>query len=307
MFVLGAGVNNDYGLPDWPKLLARLMCRSGRVHTAPDGLAEEGVAELMTLIIGDPLLQGAAARRAYRSPALWLNRLSDSLHVDGEQLRDPKKPLFEIARIVAHQYRADRRRHVAVLTFNYDESLEEALRFQLGDETVVSSVASAHTFALARHRSGIFVYHLHGSIGDAKSDIVLDAASYVKILAAPGHHWSWDCMNMFLFKAETGAVFIGLSLLDPSLRLLLTQSAAKRLPLAGVYIAKPLPRLEHEDAKTDRLLAFIARDIQALFDEFLEEISLVPYHVADWSETVPLLRRIVPLQTEETSDTRRTA
>src|SRR5262249_40418113 len=144
---------------------------------------------------------------------------------------------------------------------------------------LVVSVANKTELARARQRPGIYIYHLHGSLENRDSDIVLDAYSYVSILAAPGNHWSWNCMNTFLFQKDAGSMFIGLSLLDPSLRLLLTQSAANGLPLSAVFIGKPLePPLLKEQA-TALKIAWMMRDVQTLFDNLLEELSLIPYHV----------------------------
>jgi hypothetical protein len=236
--------------------------------------------------------------------------------------------LGKVACIAADQYRADSRRHIAILTFNYDDLLETALRKELTAPSastliprhpltekeasrVVVPVANAAQMGRARQRPGIYVYHLHGSLANKDSDIVLDAYDYVRILSAPGNHWSWACMNTFLFQKDSGAVFIGLSLLDPSLRLLLTQSAANGMPLSAVFVGKPLePKLllprsslsmpnssespsesrlseEIEHARRAALaeslkIAWMMRDMQKLFDNLLEELSLIPYHVTAW-------------------------
>jgi hypothetical protein len=129
-------------------------------------------------------------------------------------------------------------------------------------------------------------------------------------------------MNTFLFQKDSGAIFIGLSLLDPSLRLLLTQSATNGMPLSAVFVGKPLepkllqPRtnlvepslgnfysgkdmreeIEHRRraALAESLkIAWMMRDIQKLFDNLLEELSLIPYHVTSWSEVGPLLDRVI--------------
>lgn len=289
VFVLGSGINTAYGLPDWSRLLIRLLVQSKRLRASIDP-DDPRIARLLTEIVPDPLLQAAVTRKAYPG---WLDALRDALQPKNASATDPDKPLAQIAQIVAKQYLEDRRRHVAVLTFNYDNLLDEALKAALGAQSVAfTSVARADTFATSVHSAGVFVYHLHGFIEDPDSDIVLDAASYVSILGSPGRHWSWDCMNLYLFQQDAAAMFLGLSLVDPSLRLLLTQSATKGMTLSGLYVSKPFPQLDEPNLRTARELALIARDVVDLFDDVLIDLSLTPYHVASWDEIVTLLEII---------------
>jgi hypothetical protein len=289
VFVLGSGINTAYGLPDWSRLLIRLLVESKRLRGTIDP-SDPQLARLLTEIVPDPLLQAAVTRKAFPG---WLEALRTALQPVGSSATDPEKPLAQIAKIVARQYLDNRRRHVAVLTFNYDNLLDEALRDALGSQhTALTSVARADSFATSVHSAGVYVYHLHGWIEDSESDIVLDAASYVSVLGSPGRHWSWDCMNLYLFQQDAAAMFLGLSLVDPSLRLLLTQSAAKGMTLSGLYVSKPFPQLDEPNLGAARGLALIARDIVDLFDDVLIDLSLTPYHVASWNEIVTLLEII---------------
>ena len=109
-------------------------------------------------------------------------------------------------------------------------------------------------------------------------------------------------MNTHLFHRDGAPLFLGLSLLDPNLRLLLTQSAVRGRSLSGVYVSKPFPEFkpscehEHEDARRAidelRSMAFAASDIVELFDRVLRQLSLVPYHVNSWDELPAFLDSI---------------
>ena len=290
VFVLGSGINSAYGVPDWSRLLIGLLSRSGRVRLPLWlGSKDPDLRRILSDVIPDPLLQGAVTRKAYTDDDEWLASLREGLE-PLHPATDLDKPLAYIARIVAEQYLRDRRRHVAVLTFNYDDLLEQALRDALGNRrNALHGVARADTFARSIHSAGVYVYHLHGFIGDRESDIILDASSYVSVLGTPGHHWSWDCMNLYLFQQDAVALFLGLSLVDPSLRLLLTQSAAKGMTLSGLYVSKPFPELSHASMEDMRALAAMARGVLDLFDDVLIDLSLVPYHVTSWGEIVRIL------------------
>lgn len=293
IFVLGSGINAPYGLPDWPTLIVRLLLDSGRIRKAK-AVGEERIREILHDVIRDPLLQGVAVRSAFAREAQWLECLRSHVNAyDPEDVCDPAKPLWKVATLIASQFLADRSRHIPVLTFNYDGLLEVALRKALGRAaTAIHSVSDEEEFFSSIHRAGIFIHHLHGFIDHPSSDIVLDAASYVNVLAAPGHHWSWQCMNSHLFHRDGAAVFLGLSLLDPNLRLLLTQSAARGMSLSGVYVSKPFPPIETESADDIRNIAFAASDIVHLFDGVLRQLSLVPFHVKSWDELPAFLDHV---------------
>lgn len=308
VFVLGSGINAEYGLPDWSDLIVQLTRNCGKLHTPKLDLPASTMKQYIDAVIADPLLQAAAIRGAYASSRDWIRALQRVMPFDPGVMKDRNKPLGRIASIAWEQYKTDPRRHVPILTFNYDDLVERALAVEIGDTgRVVVPVTNAAELARARNRPGIYVYHLHGALSNPDSDIVLDAYTYVQILAAPANSWSWSCMNTFLFQKDASAMFIGLSLLDPSLRLLLTQSARNAMPLSAIYVGKPLrpPRppvrvrddgtieKPREEERTSALaVAWMMHDVQRLFDNLLEELSLIPYHVTSWSEIADLLDRV---------------
>jgi hypothetical protein len=293
VFVLGSGINKAYGLPDWRELLERLMRDCSRVRASAS--VSRHIGAQLQAIVAEPLLQAAVGRQGYPNPELWLEAIAGQLVESGGAATDPRKPLYDIADVVMSQYRDDRHRHIAVLTFNYDHLMERALKACAKTDQEVAAIhpiSDEREYAASIYRPGIFVYHLHGDATSSTSPI-FDAASYLRVLGSPGRHWSWDCLTNTLFQRGTGAMFIGLSLVDPSLRLLLTQWAEKGLPLSGVYVAAPPPPPPAGLEPQERLqLATISRDILRLFDEVLAQLSLVPYHVTVWEEIGDLLNDI---------------
>lgn len=339
VFLLGAGINTEYGLPNWSGMLVRLTQESGRLHAPQHPLTSAESKSFIDGVIIDPLLQAAALRGAYASPVDWVRALKRVLAFPDDVLQNDSKPLGRIAKIVAQQYRNNPEKHIAVLTFNYDSLIRKAIEREMGNESdIVTSVSTGHELARVRHRPGIFVYQLHGSLDNEKSEIVLDAYSYVRLLAAPANHWSWSCMNTFLFHKDAGVMLIGLSLVDPSLRLLLTHAAETGMPLTAIFIGNPLEapvphpkaltgawmngrqrtskarpvgrltwdrqriskaltaaRRKHHRKRMAKALtgAWMKYDVQRMFDDLLEELSLIPYHVTDWSEVGELIDRIM--------------
>jgi len=293
VFVLGSGINKTYGLPDWRELIELLLRGCGRVPEASTGRSRIG--EQLQEIVPDPLLQAAVGRQSYLQPQLWIEAIRTHLQERPKYpAKQRRKPLYKIADLVMRQYEADPNRHISVLTFNYDRLLESALfaRAKKHDHKPIFSISNEEQYAPSIYRSGVFVYHLHGDAYSADSP-VLDAGSYLRILGSPGRHWSWDCLTSSLVQRDSAAMFLGLSLVDPSLRLLLTHWAEKGLPLSGVYVASPPPPPSALLSGAERLKwVKNSRDILRLFDEVLEQLSLIPYHVTTWDEIPELLEVI---------------
>jgi len=246
-------------------------------------------------IVAEPLLQAAVGRQGYPNPELWIEAIERNLVEKSGSAKDPNKPLYQIADLVMGQFEAHRHRHIPLLTFNYDRLIETALHARSRsdrDSRAIYSISNERDYAASIYRPGVFVYHLHGDASSVTSPI-LDASAYLRVLGSPGRHWSWDCLTATLFQRGTGAMFIGLSLVDPSLRLLLTQWAEKGLPLSGVYVGAPPPPPPATLSLDDRLkLAKVTGDILHLFDEVLVQLSLIPYHVTNWGEIGDLLNDI---------------
>lgn len=290
VFLLGSGIGTPYGLPNWRRLLIALMEETGRLRLPRQRTAafEGRLGEVLSAITDDPLLEAEAARTGYDGARRWRATIQEKLAANDVDVASPAGNIMDIAEVVALQYRADSSRHVAVLTFNYDDLLDRALRRELGAHANVNVIGSAGAWKTALiDQPGIFLFHLHGVITEPETALILDAASYVDLLRAPANHWSWDCMKRYLFSwPHAGTILLGLSLTDPSVRLLLTEAATKQNFLSALFITDPLPSLPPSDPPNltlDRDLAYVARDMQTLLDEALATLSLVPYHVSDWS------------------------
>jgi hypothetical protein len=305
VFVLGAGINFSYGLPLWPELIKMLLLESGRIPRLRSGhgslSAEEELTEdeeraidfALQALTPDPLLQAALVREAYPSNRAWMEGISRC--IERRRTSPPETedlPLRLIARMLVSAVLADRHRHISVLTFNYDDFLERAIAAELGnqDPAILQSISTGYDFERSWNSSGIYVYHLHGFLKDRDPQPVLDARSYVAVLQ--GDHWSWRCMERVLNQREATALFIGLSLTDPSLRFVLTRWETWKTPVLGVILAAPLPEPDAATLAMRRELAFLARTILHLYDAAMDRLQLVSYHLSTWDELIPILTEI---------------
>jgi SIR2-like domain len=293
LFVLGAGINAVYGLPSWDGLIQELLTGCSRLPKV-SGLTETHAAAVLRSFVPDALLQAAVVRRGYPSQQKWSSSLEAQLRErPGKSAAEPGKPLRQITDMLVEQYKRNPSKHIPVLTFNYDDLLERSLAASLIEASLphvsYHVVTDGSQFMEMRRLPGIYIYHLHGFIDHADRTI-LDAQSFQPVLA--GNHWSWDCLEHFFTDDQHLPLFIGLSLSDPSLRYLLTKWAARREPVAGVYIAAPpvVPKPTNTTIQARRELAFLYRELLTLYDEVLRQLLLVAYHVSSWDEIVPILQ-----------------
>jgi hypothetical protein len=294
LFVLGAGINAAYGLPSWDLLIQQLLGGCSRLPTVP-GLSDTHAAEMLRALVPDALLQAAVVRRGYPSRGKWSAALERTLRErEAHPSAAPGLPLRQIADMIVEQYQQYPNKHTPVLTFNYDDLLERSLTAALLEANLPLAnfhvVTDEDQYNSTRRLPGIYIYHLHGFI-DHVEGTILDAQSFQPVLA--GDHWSWLCLEHYFTDDHHLPLFIGLSLSDPSLRYLLTKWAARHEPVAGVYIAAP-PSVPKFNASfhARRELAFLYRELLILYDEVLQQLLLVAYHVSSWDEIVPILKFI---------------
>ena len=313
VFVLGAGVSTDYGQPNWAALLADLLLRSGRVprlgRNRPYGqpratnrraelVEHAAITEILARVAPDPLLQGAIAKVAY--PALrWRHAINGELGLDTERLVPPSEKddpgvLWTIAEMLVKSIQRDPKRHISVLSFNYDLLLDRAVERTLRDlhmrRSLVQTIDKGDDFERTWLDAGIYIYHLHGHLADELPEPILDADSYVPVLR--GDHWSWRCMERALASTGTSSLFIGLSLTDPSLRYVLTRWKSWQTPMTGVYLAPP-PRLPSiSGCRDQRSVALMYRSVMDLYSSVLDRLHLVCYYLSSYKEIGPILRFI---------------
>jgi hypothetical protein len=318
-----------------PRMAMRTECRQtangkkgGKVEEdEEDGTIEKerkAVAAILQRLAPDPLIQGAIAHEAYPGNRLWdaiQGRLSSERMqqvlverghaVDLGSLAHsiPDSPLVRIARMLATSIGEHPNRHLSVLTFNYDSLLDEAVARELEkrglDPRLLHSVSTEHRFEQTWLDAGVYIYHLHGHLSRKGTNVrsvptVLDADSYVPVLR--GDHWSWRCMERALTGTGQAALFIGLSIADPSLRYVLTRWGQWQTPVTGVYLAPPplLPAFSYrkpEGGETHyvddaRALAVMHRAVMELYSAVLDRLHLVCYHLSSWDEIPQILDQV---------------
>lgn len=209
--IVGAGASMEAGLPSWEALVQRLLTRAARERELLDLEDESAVARweaeaardgyLGTVAIVDALAGGERDR--------WIAEELFRPPIGGAAAGPSDYQPGPISRQVA--LLAERLgERLRIITLNYDDLLEQALRDAGLTPRAITS--SDH-----RHAAGeIPVFHVHGYFGrdgGPTGQIVLSERDYQDMLT--GKSWQDDLVRTALRDSTT--VFVGTSLIDPNL------------------------------------------------------------------------------------------
>lgn len=261
-FVLGAGVSKDANIPDWETLLAKLIPTKDTVFRPTDYKA-----------INKHLNHSDIRAARYIKSAFYQKDLNDKDSNDNifvDKVRkilyssiDRKAPLIKtICDIICD----DSKRVQSVITYNYDDVIEEELK-KRGFE---------HYSVFRKNRSNDYykfpIYHVHGfvpQIGNA-SKIVLCEEDYHEIYSY-AFHWS-NIEQLHAFERNT-CFFIGLSMNDPNLRRLLEVAFKDSEQEQSHFIFLPRTPLFTSDEETPNREQKIDEDF-SIREEVLHKLGL---------------------------------
>ncbi|MFL0536476.1 SIR2 family protein [Micrococcus luteus] len=151
--LLGAGASAAAGLPDWNTLALDLLTHSGAIDDRDTAQA---------LLAGqDPALLAEAARAATDD---WPELVRSVLYgIEGE----PEPAVLHLA---AAALAMQRNRTVRLLTMNFDQLLEKALRQALEEVGQERTVVSRAAGARQAKKDDLEVHHLHGLVGPVQGE-----------------------------------------------------------------------------------------------------------------------------------------
>lgn len=236
MLFLGAGVSAQWGLPAWKNLVLELLFEQTDEARRLSGVwphYRRALAEWLTEYFDyDPVILARVVKNDMRRRGArqgepedearrrFLDMVREHLYAGYRQVaaqrRLPKATTLDaIADLLRRA--APRRRVAAVVTFNFDDLLEQAL---------VKRKVRHHVVLDDRRRdaTGLPVVHPHGFLpmsGEPSDNIVFTEDDYHRLTDSIFH---WGLTRMVGYLREHTVLFVGLSMSDPSLRRLLDAS-----------------------------------------------------------------------------------
>lgn len=224
--VVGAGVAIESGFPAWRQLVHRLLVRSGK-SLMPKGANEEQLDTFAEWALNADDVLGAAGLA--RASGQNLKDIAAVLYRDTGPEPVPGPSAVAIAQLAASTG------DVEVLTTNYDDTLEEAMRTTLPDGD--TRVVQCYVDATDRNDGEIGVRHLHGALdadGTARGTVILSEDDYFAMGDA-----AWQSEYVTDALGSRSCLFIGSSMSDPNLLRYLHRA---RKPRKGVHRVAVLVR-----------------------------------------------------------------
>lgn len=199
--LVGAGASMEVGLPSWEGLVRSLLDDTINLQgwQSDKGFLLERATE-------SGLLSGAEMVAALLNQADLEKQIRKHLYG-----RDDPRDLYPgpLARSIARMQTAFGRR-MRIVTTNYDELIEVALRHRGWAESEIHSYVKHHLPA-AGH---VGVTHLHGVLGSSrKGNLILSERDYHKLQS----RISWQERWMMTALNGSSCLFVGASLADPNL------------------------------------------------------------------------------------------
>jgi hypothetical protein len=219
--VVGAGVSMEAGLPSWEKLLDRLLLRGGEAAGLIDTIApgatptaEQAQRRLRWLAqaaLDGPLGKAALAealageqRDSWILEALYEDAVTGTPRGPADYYPGP------IARRIPALLAAFEPADLRVMTLNYDDLLEQALR---QDGQFAPHALTTEDLRVPAGKVGIT--HLHGYLGrDGRpsGQLVLSEADYMQMQRGT----SWQEQVVANAFRESTVIFVGTSMIDPN-------------------------------------------------------------------------------------------
>ena len=204
--VMGAGINEDYGAKNWPRLIDAL---NNDFYKGDYKFASEIKHYVGKELFTDPMVMKTSGFDPYKS----LNR-ELYLFKEAKSFNDSDSTLSHcVDYIKAHP-------HTSVITYNYDTNLEYLLKKR---DIHYNTTYDDNSFV--NQDANVDIYHVHGLLPYDKYDqkkftdsLIFNESEYYYLYNNP---YSWNiAKQLHDFKFNT-CLFIGISLTDPDMKRLL--------------------------------------------------------------------------------------
>lgn len=214
VFVLGAGVSFDFGIPTWDKLLQQLMISTFKF---PIDESEKITELFQGLFSPSAIISGRYIQKSYEDDLAFIKKVRQILYANIDQSKKSNLVDEIIGFCCAHGKHQSKLN--SIITFNFDDIIESKLR------KIKPSVPFKEIYGLEDEfqKDQLPIYHVHGYLPHTKKLTTKNTIT----LGESGYHqqytdmYSWNNIIQLNKFRENPCLFIGTSLTDPNTRRLL--------------------------------------------------------------------------------------
>lgn len=226
VFVFGAGISKEFGLPDWNTLLQKLILKSFKIEGNHSYEKARVLAQLFTEIFyPSPLIAARYLKNhfARNKSKKFEEEVREALYEDISN--DTKSKVFhEVLQFCAAARGLPSLN--SIITYNYDDILEE----YLSNQNIRIPFKPIYKVGTKSERSELPIYHIHGFLPrkgeiDSSINITLSEDSYHQQY---NDVYSWNNIIQINKFRDNNCLFIGVSLTDPNLRRILDIANTQR-------------------------------------------------------------------------------
>jgi len=230
--LVGAGASVGAGLPDWPDLLKKMVEEALAHRTITDAKAKE-----YDRLIADPskFLLAAGSLKDDLSP--YFDGFVEKVFITS----DPQPTKLHEAVVQADKLKF-------VITTNYDTVIETAYRKAGNYRVSVNTFTDAGEVQRRLAKREFFILKAHGDAAKIGNGIILTESDYRQILYRERAYQSLLSAMFTMFSI----VFVGASMNDPEIKLLLGYIADAFSPTAGPTHFALMPEDEITEVERER-------------------------------------------------------
>lgn len=257
VFVLGAGVSMNYGLPSWDVLLQKLMVATLEKEKSASGI----LSKLFSKIFNpSPLIAGRYLQKYFESNNHSFEEAVRKILYQ-EIARDTTSSLMdEIVRYCIAPGKSPNLN--SIITYNFDDILEQSIvnsSLDLPFKSIFGKGVDVNTGELP-------IYHVHGFLPEKTKLTEANQITFGENIYHKQYTdtYSWNNIVQINKFRENNCLFIGTSLTDPNTRRLLDISNQQRTATKGSHFIFKL-RYKREDVK--KALEILLNQNKELFNE----------------------------------------
>lgn len=257
VFVLGAGISMNFGLPNWDTLLQKLMIETLEKEKNASNILSKLFAEIFK---PSPLIAGRYLQKYFESNN---KSFEDAVRkiLYQEIVRDPKSQLMnEIVRFCIAPGKSPNLN--SIITYNFDDILEQSI-LASGLDLPFKSI---YGLGIDVDTKELPIYHVHGYIPENE---VLTEENKITFGENVYHKqyvdiYSWNNIVQINKFRENNCLFIGTSLTDPNIRRLLDISNQQRTSNKGSHF---IVKQKYKNEEVKKALEILLNQNKELLNE----------------------------------------